>query len=423
MLRRRSRWDGGLRGLGRPRARSMRQHTHRPSIQEAHRHTTVPTSVGEEEWMAPSQGWESTKRGIYLGALAFAVPTIPFVMVLRWDVEPLLRLTYPVLLLVLLALFVGLLTNRIAASTAERAVLIVVPTLWVVRMAAVLYLQPDLSVAAAVVNQSIGPGFVILAIVAYLALPARTGLALAGGFVLGSTVVVLPRVIEELLRAGPTSDVIGLLRVGVTTGVSVALLYALAALKEQVATAQAHAETNAALARTDQLTGLLNRRAILERLQALSALSERHSRPLTLAVVDLDHFKRVNDAAGHLAGDDVLRAVAEVMADEVRDSDVIGRWGGDELLVVLPETEADAAAATMRRVLDRVRREVRASAHQNGGGGGFDGPPVTLSVGIAERTPDDDQDRLLSRADHALYRAKEGGRDRVVIDRGERAHV
>lgn len=125
------------------------------------------------------------------------------------------------------------------------------------------------------------------------------------------------------------------------------------------------------LARTDRLTGLLNRRAILERLQALYALSERHGRPLTLAVVDLDHFKRVNDAAGHLAGDDVLRSVAAVMADLVRDSDVIGRWGGDELLVVL------------------------------------DG---------------DDQDRLLSRADHALYRAKESGRDRVVVvDRGEHA--
>lgn len=385
--------------------------------------THAADRIGEEDWMAPFRGWEATKRAIYLGALGFAVPTIPFVMVLRWDVEPLIRLTYPVLVLVLVGLFVGLLTHRIAPSTAELVVLIVVPALWIVRLAAVLYLQPDLSIAAAVVNQSIGPGFVILAIVAYLALPARQGLALAGGFVLVSTVVVLPRVIEELVRAGPTSDVIGLLRVGVTTGVSVALLYALAALKAQVATAQAHAETNAVLARTDQLTGLLNRRAILERLQALFALAERHGRPLTLAVVDLDHFKLVNDAAGHLAGDEVLRAVAEVMADQVRDSDVIGRWGGDELLVVLPETEADAAASSMLRVLERVRREVHASGNQERNGADGDGPRITLSVGIAERVPEDDQHRLLSRADHALYRAKQGGRDRVVVDRGEHVHV
>lgn len=257
-------------------------------------------------------------------------------------------------------------------------------------MAAVLYLQPDLAVAAAVVNQSIGPGFVILAIVAYLALPA-----------------------------GLTSEAIGLLRVGVTTGVSVALLYALAALKEQVATAQARADMNAVLARTDQLTGLLNRPAVLERLQALLALSERHERPLTLAVVDLDHFKRINDAAGHLAGDEVLRAVAEIMADLLRDSDVIGRWGGDELLVVLPETGADAAAASMRRVLDRVRQQVRTSPDRHPDREHDADPPVTLSAGIAEWTREDDQDRLLSRADHARYRAKEGGRDRVVVDGGQ----
>lgn len=373
--------------------------------------------------MAPGQGWEATKRGIYLGALAFAVPTMPVVMWLRWDVEPLLRLTYPLLLVVLIGLFVGLLTDRVAAMTAERIVLAVIPVLWTVRMAAVLYLQPDLGVAADVVNQSIGPGFVILAIVAYLALPSRQALALAGGFVFVSLVVVLPRVLGEILQAGLTSDVIGLLRVGVTTGVSVALLYALAALKEQVATAQARADTNAVLARTDQLTGLLNRRAILERLQALFALSERHERPLTLAVVDLDHFKRINDAAGHLAGDDVLRAVAEVMADLLRDSDVIGRWGGDELLVVLPETGADAAAASMRRVLDRVRQEVHACPGRHPVDEHDADPPVTLSAGIAERTRDDDQDRLLSRADHALYRAKEGGRDRVVVDGGQRARL
>ena len=373
--------------------------------------------------MPDRTGWEATKRSIYLGAIALSAPTVPLVMWLRWEDEPLLRVTYPLLLTVLGALFLGLLTDRISATTAERVILSVLPVLWLVRMYAVLYLQPDLSLAAQVVHQSIGPGVVILGIVAYLALPAREGLLVAGGFVLACMAVVLPRVVTEMVRVGLSADVIGLLRVGVTTGVSVALLYALATLKEQVALERARAEGNATLARTDQLTGLPNRRAIHERLQELLALSERHDRPLTLAVVDVDHFKQVNDTAGHLAGDEVLRAVVAAMSELLRDSDVIGRWGGDELIVVLPETTAHAAAASLQRVLDQVRADVRPPRAAAAPAGPPMGQPVTLSAGVTERRVGDDQDRLLRRADHALYRAKEAGRDRVVVDGVELVRV
>jgi len=384
----------------------------------------VPEPRGSEEPGMPVRtGWEATKRGIYLGAIALSAPTVPLVMWLRWEDEPLLRVTYPLLLTVLGVLFLGLLTDRITATTAERIILSLLPALWLVRMYAVMYLQPDLSLAAQVVNQSIGPGVVILGIVAYLALPARQGLLMAGGFVLACMAVVLPRVATEMVRVGLSTDVIGLLRVGVTTGVSVALLYALATLKEQVALERARAEGNATLARTDQLTGLPNRRAIHERLQELLALSDRHDRPLSLAVVDVDHFKRVNDTAGHLAGDEVLRAVVAAMSELLRDSDVIGRWGGDELIVVLPETTAHAAAASLQRVLDQVRAEVRPPRGAVAQAGPPMGQPVTLSAGVAERGAGDDQDRLLRRADHALYRAKEGGRDRVVVDGVELVRV
>ena len=384
----------------------------------------LPEPRSSEELRMPDRtGWEATKRSIYLGAIALSVPVVPLVMWLRWDDEPLLRVTYPLLLTVLAALFLGLLTDRISATTAERVVLSVLPVLWLVRMYAVLYLQPDLSLAAQVVHQSIGPGVVILGIVAYLALPAREGLLVAGGFVLACMAVVLPRVVTEMVRVGLSADVIGLLRVGVTTGVSVALLYALATLKEQVALERARAEGNATLARTDQLTGLPNRRAIHERLQELLALSERHDRPLTLAVVDVDHFKQVNDTAGHLAGDEVLRAVVAAMSELLRDSDVIGRWGGDELIVVLPETTAHAAAASLQRVLDQVRADVRPPRAAAAPAGPPMGQPVTLSAGVTERRVGDDQDRLLRRADHALYRAKEAGRDRVVVDGVELVRV
>ena len=373
--------------------------------------------------MAAEQRWEATKRSIYLWCLGLSSPSLPVVVWLRWDEEPLVLLTYGLLSTVLVVLFVGLLLRRMTAAAAERVVITVIPLLWIVRMFSVLYLQPDLAVAAAAVNQSIGPGFVILAIIAYLALPARKGLALSGGFVLVCLVLVLPRVSGEILREGMTLEVVGLLRVGLTTAVSVALLFALASLKEHLAREQAHAEVNATLARTDQLTGLPNRRGIAERLRALAALADRHDRPLTLAVVDIDHFKSINDRAGHLAGDQVLREVAGTMGEVLRDSDVVGRWGGDELIVVLPDTTAAAGAATMQRVLDRVRQEIVVTAGRHPELGDGPMPPVTISVGVAQRARDEEQDRLLSRADRALYRAKEAGRDQVAIDGAELAGV
>jgi diguanylate cyclase (GGDEF)-like protein len=361
--------------------------------------------------------WETTKRRVYLWCLAVTVPTIPVVMWLRWDEEPLLPITYAVLLVVLATTAIGLLVGRITTAQAERAVLTTIPVLWLIRAAAVLYLQDDLAVAASTVTQSIGPGFAILAVVAYLALDARRALLLGVGFVLGGMVLVVPRIVLEIRAVGITSDVLGLVRPGVTSGVIVALLYALAVLKERVAVERAAAEVNAELARTDQLTGLRNRRAILERLAELIALSERHDRPLSVALVDLDHFKRINDDAGHLVGDRVLREVTGAIDQLLRTGDVVGRWGGDELLVVLPETTAPEAGRSMERISRRVRREVTLRVAD---GADSEAPsvilPVTLSIGVAQRALGDGLDGLLGRADRALYRAKEAGRDRVVVD-------
>lgn len=363
--------------------------------------------------------WEATKRRVYLWCLLVATPTIPLVMWVRWDEEPLLPITYAALLTVLAATTGGLLLNRITAAQAERAVLTTIPILWLIRLAGVLYLQDELSVAAATVTQSIGPGFAILAVVAYLAMDSKRALLLGVGFVVGGMVLVLPRVVLEVRAVGFTSDVLGLLRPGLTSGVIVVLLYALAVLKERVAVERSAARVNAELARTDQLTGLRNRRAILERLTELSALSERHGRPLSVALVDLDHFKRINDDAGHLVGDRVLREVTATIDRLLRTPDVVGRWGGDELLVVLPETIASEAGPTMERIAHQVRREVGAPFGGHAGDGGLPGGlAVTLSIGVAQRVAGDEPDNLLARADRALYRAKEAGRDRVVVDGG-----
>ena len=158
--------------------------------------------------------------------------------------------------------------------------------------------------------------------------------------------------------------------------------------------------------RCDQLTGLLNRHAFFEAVDIELARCRREPRALSLVVLDVDHFKSVNDRHGHPTGDLVLQRIADVLASSFRAVDTVARVGGEEFVVLMPA----AAAADARRVADRCRAAVAAMAVD-----GPDGPvPVTLSGGVAELDPDnDDFDALMQRADRALYRAKVGGRNRI----------
>ncbi len=160
------------------------------------------------------------------------------------------------------------------------------------------------------------------------------------------------------------------------------------------------------LAITDGLTGLLNRRTFDERLQNRLREAQRYERPLSLLLLDVDHFKKVNDAHGHPAGDAVLRGVAKVAQAQARETDIVARYGGEEMALILPQTDARGAQA----IAERVRRAVEAAAHATEQGR----LRVTVSIGIATWTGGDDgPGALLEAADKALYRAKQAGRNRV----------
>ena len=155
-----------------------------------------------------------------------------------------------------------------------------------------------------------------------------------------------------------------------------------------------------ALLREDALTGLLNRRAILTQLAGMVSAARRHGHPLSLAILDLDDFKAINDEHGHDVGDEVLKAAVHAMRANLRAEDQLGRLGGEEFLVLLPDTPGTAA----RSVANKLREEVARA----------DSPvPVTVSAGVA--TWDHEApEQMLRRADQALYRAKDAGRDRVM---------
>jgi two-component system, cell cycle response regulator len=169
------------------------------------------------------------------------------------------------------------------------------------------------------------------------------------------------------------------------------------ALQQELVAQGARLET---LLREDGLTGLSNRRAILTQMGGMVSAARRHGHPLSIAVCDLDHFKRINDDHGHKTGDAVLVAAAHAVGARLRAEDQIGRLGGEEFLVLLPDTDADAA--------HHVASKLRAELAQAGAP-----VPVTISIGVATwegETPE----ALLHRADEALYAAKQAGRDRVM---------
>ncbi len=160
------------------------------------------------------------------------------------------------------------------------------------------------------------------------------------------------------------------------------------------------------MATTDGLTGLLNRRTFNALLERRLREAQRYERPLSLLLLDIDHFKKVNDTHGHPAGDAVLRGVAGVAQKQARETDLVARYGGEELALILPETDVRGALA----IAERIRKAVEATPHATDQGT----LKVTLSVGLAMWPGAGElPEQLLQDADRALYRAKQNGRNRV----------
>jgi diguanylate cyclase (GGDEF)-like protein len=153
----------------------------------------------------------------------------------------------------------------------------------------------------------------------------------------------------------------------------------------------------------DPLTGLINRRELMNRFISEKGRAERHGTSFCIIIADIDHFKRVNDTFGHIAGDRILKGVSDSLTSAIRTEDILGRLGGEEFLLILPETDLDAAAV----VAEKIRSTVGNLAT------GWEGKiiSVTISMGIAQFRPGMDMDECVGLADAALYSAKAGGRN------------
>ncbi len=199
------------------------------------------------------------------------------------------------------------------------------------------------------------------------------------------------------------------LRARLTSAERVVSLYR--KLAEQNATLRRDSQASFRIARLDPLTQVSNRLSMDEDLKVLWARAKRYGRRYSIAISDIDRFKAYNDRFGHLAGDDVLRRIAQTIRGQLRRSDGLYRYGGEEFVALLPEQSLAEAEKAMNRV--------RVAAERLAIPAGDEATVVTISVGIAEldRERDHSPEDWLRRADAALYRAKSGGRDRVETDR------
>lgn len=166
-------------------------------------------------------------------------------------------------------------------------------------------------------------------------------------------------------------------------------------------------ERMARLACTDSLTGLPNRHAFLERAESARLAAQRQRQPLALMMIDIDHFKQINDRWGHASGDDALIVFARTAREVMRAHETIGRLGGEEFAMMLPCTDIDAALHAAQRLRLAVREATVITS----------GPryTMTVSIGVVVLDPNEDLSAALARADHALYAAKRDGRDRVEV--------
>jgi diguanylate cyclase (GGDEF)-like protein len=223
------------------------------------------------------------------------------------------------------------------------------------------------------------------------------------GDVLGAVSIAIP--VGTMLAENRTTKVLIIIGAVLTIGMLVALTYFLTwRLVIKLDEVQSHLKRQAA---TDELTGLKNRRNIMKRLDEELQRALRLKEPLCLMIIDIDHFKRINDTYGHPFGDVVLKGVAASIRETIRSYDTVGRIGGEEFLIISPGVEVDEAVGLAERVRERIGAQEIGNDELK--------VKVTLSIGVTTLMPGDlGVESLMKRADQALYQAKDQGRNRVV---------
>ena len=336
------------------------------------------------------------KRRVYLIALVCGV----LIFLLSWTVrdpgDVFIEIMYPIFALVLAGFFPLVWRGYLPLKQIEIPLLVIVGAMIFSRLVWHFHfsgsIDDQLLVLAGGHYWAVGG----LAIASFALLERKHGL-LAGVIIIAlSLLVAASGILAESLRGDGVSRVtlIYLLRLHLFLGVLVALTYAVATMRDELHKALVRAELMSQLATTDELTGLANRRAAEEFLDQQADIATRYNRTFSVISSDIDNFKPINDSMGHAKGDEVLVEIAGIMASSARKSDLVARWGGDEFLIVAPDTSASSVEPLMQRLHEAIN------------GTRVAGVEVSMSFGFAEYSPGDNLNDVLARADAELYDEK-----------------
>ncbi|MFP5347877.1 MAG: diguanylate cyclase [Actinomycetes bacterium] len=345
-------------------------------------------------------GWISPSAGRRLLGVA-GVALVALITVGTWLVDDpadhFARWGYPAVSLVLLSAACWLLLEPAASSRLRHGLFVTALFMWLARLG--YQIRPDGTQDLRDLGASALMSACLMVVFGYIVLPRRRALAVGIGMVAVSSVLMVPRLPASAVDG---SVLLVFARYECYLVFTMALVHLLARTKDGVVEAELEAERMRTIAYLDPLTGLPNRRALNELLDTEADYSRRT--PLSLIAVDLDHFKEVNDAFGHPVGDRLLRTVADYLQRGLRGGDMVGRWGGEEFLVVCPGSTLQEATELAERLRRALEHEMVTDGHR-----------ITGSFGVAEYVPGMSVDSLVARVDRAMYEAKERGRNRVVV--------
>ncbi len=340
------------------------------------------------------------RRLIYLWSLVIAAPVMVIAAVLNVS-DPALRITYVLLTAWLVPAFFSMLLYPKSVPFVERVTTLVIAFLWLLRMALTLYLEVDARSAMEALSPAVTLGLVLVTLMPQFTFKTRTAFGVGLGIVAVTSVMGIIR----FAGASDATVFVTFLQHQSFLLVLVAFFFLLGLEKAALARVEVEQDRLRVEVYRDALTGLPNRRALDEAMTDALERANRTGEPVAVIAFDLDHFKSLNDTHGHEAGDEALRKVGTVVRQSLREGDVLGRYGGEEFLIIAPGVGCDVAA----RVAERCRAAIE----------GMDLGPfgsVTASFGVSQWNPGDVGSDVVRRADARLYRAKRAGRNRVDAD-------
>ncbi len=344
---------------------------------------------------------EAVKRKVYLAAIVLGLPAVLLLWANSSPATPSFRPAFALFILFCLACAWAFWRQTIPIRLVERVTFAGGAGFALAQLAYALYASDDLAARTTITEVSYLT-LAVLYVAAHLVFDSRNALRVSLALYAAGIAIVLVRIPSEIYGGLSFEEVSWLLRMHAFMGAVIAIAYAWSYINDQFSQQRAETKAMHRLAHTDQLTGIANRRQLYSEIHKETEEASRYERPLAMILFDLNHFKRVNDTYGHDRGDVVLREVVRVIEPLLRKTDRLGRWGGEEFMILAPESDITQAGW----LAERIRASI--AEHEYG----FT-PGVTVSLGLAQYKTGETPEALITRADEALYKAKTLGRNRT----------